>query len=70
MSDEWQPIETLPKNEWVLGLRPEGEGYAPAFVGKSYDIRPGALLNGWSGKWAMCIAWRPLNLPSGHIAGD
>ena len=60
MADDWQPIETAPKDEWLVGLRPKGDGYSPFFIGKVYDMRAGCLLNPWTGRWASCTHWLPL----------
>ena len=64
MDAVWQPIETLPDNRWVIG-KLEGEGRAPAFVGKKYELAErawgrAALIDEWSGKWKEVSAWMPL----------
>jgi len=60
----WQPIETAPKGEVIIGLRdPSHTGRQPAFIGEFYDLRENALLDQWSGRWAVCTHWQPLPTP-------
>lgn len=66
-NDGWLPIETAPDGEWIIG-KLAGSDRPPAFVGKKYDDpfhRDGdephlALIDPWSGKWKVVIAWMPL----------
>jgi hypothetical protein len=62
----WQPIETLTKGDgYVLGWsgRSDDCGEREYFMGRLYDIRPGALLNEWTGRWRGATHWRPLPSP-------
>jgi hypothetical protein len=54
----WQPIETVPENETVIGLRefPDGGGFT-AIVGQKYDMLPNAIVNRDLGKWQSCTHW-------------
>ena len=71
---EWRPIETAPAvGTWCVG-RTEGEGRAPAFVGKVYD-NPFPDLQGklclidvWTGKWKVVTGWMPL--PLSTVTGE
>jgi hypothetical protein len=58
----WREMSTPPpKGIWVIGKRdPMHTGRAPAFVGKLYKMRENALLDEWSGRWAVCTHWAPL----------
>lgn len=65
MMSQWLPIESAPRDEWLVGLRPQGDGYSPFFIGKKYDMRQNALLNPWTGRWAVCTHWLRLpNIPA------
>ena len=57
----WQPIDTAP-DAYVLGWRPREDGVfnRELFIGRRYDIRPNALINEWTGRWAVCTHWMPL----------
>jgi hypothetical protein len=62
----WQPIEALTKGDgYVLGWsgRSDDCGEREYFMGRLYDIRPGALLNEWTGRWRGATHWRPLPSP-------
>lgn len=63
--EAWQPIATAPRDEVIIGLRdPSATGRQPAFIGKLYDMRADALIDVWSGRWAVCTHWKPLDLPA------
>lgn len=60
---EWRDMATNPppKGVVVIGLRdPSQTGRMPAFIGELYDIRKDALLDQWSGRWAVVTHWRHL----------
>lgn len=63
MSD-WQPIETAPKGEMILGLKTSrGEVSAPVICGELYDPRLAggpALIDRWAGRWATVTHWMPV----------
>lgn len=63
---EWQPIETAPHGVYVLGRKDTDRIDSRAyFIGTRYDLRKGALLDEWHGRWAVCTHWTPLpTLPS------
>lgn len=57
-------MENRPVDKPLIGLRdPSATGRQPAFIGEVYDMRPSALIDVWSGKWADIVAWKPLDTP-------
>jgi hypothetical protein len=59
----WEPIETAPRGQAIVGLRKSADGKQPAFVGEVYDLRTDALIDKWTGRWAACSHWMPLPAP-------
>lgn len=68
---QWQDIATAPKGVSILGRRdPSHTGRQLAFVGEVYDLRENALIDVWSGKWAVCTHWAPIPaLDPAQVAG-
>ena len=69
---EWQPIETAPRGEIIVGLKLYCVGAQPAAVGELYDpkIAGGpALIDRWHGRWWRVTHWMPLPLPPGRKEG-
>lgn len=66
----WQPIETAPKGETILGLKTSrGEVSAPVICGELYDpkLAKNAIIDRWSGKSASVTHWMPIPpLPAAH----
>jgi Lar family restriction alleviation protein len=68
----WQPIETAPKDEEIVGLKAQAVGVAPTISGRLYDLVPGAVIDRWSGRWAVCSHWTavPRTLSQGGRAEE
>lgn len=63
-AQQWQGIESAPSGIPIIGLRdPSQTGRQPAFIGEVYDLRKNALIDVWSGRWAVCTHWMPLPTP-------
>ena len=68
---QWQGIESAPSGIPIIGLRdPSQTGRQPAFIGEVYDLRKNALIDVWSGRWAVCTHWMPLPTPPAAGGSD
>lgn len=60
---EWKPIETAPRDVWLIGLRSLKSAGIPAFVGKVWNVDPHCLVDPRTGTFVQCSHVMPLPSP-------
>ena len=62
----WEPIETAPRGQTIVGLRANPIGKQPALVGEIWNFAGSDwthVMDRWTGRGSRCTHWMPLPKP-------